>query len=327
MHPVDREPHPPDQGVPLEITVVAHRRRLAATAAAIATVLCVGASVAVAQQDDAAPQGDGDDALLARLDALEPSLPVDVAPTAVTIDEETTWGSFEGDVTGTAATLATLEPELRSLYVDADDADTPVADAVAHVARGWLDLQQGLDQLALWEAHDLAFPIDATDDEDVATDADELRGRAEAGLRLVLTARERHLAGYVALREDGVAEPDAQARFDARAAEVEDFHEDVRPLVHDLLSLRTTAVVVPVDRFETTAPGVDARARTMRVTCVDRDAYLDATTGDEAAGDTPIEGADGADVSDAEAALALLGAEGRALCPELGDEEPDTDEG
>jgi hypothetical protein len=301
--------------------VVAHRRRLAATAAAIAAVLCVGATVAVAQQEDAAPQGDSDDALLARLAALEPSLPVDVPPTAVTLDEETTWGTFDGDVTGTAATLSTVEPDLRSLYVDADDADGPVAEAVAEVARGWLDLQQGVDELASWETHDLAFPIDASDDEDVATDADELRGRAEAGLRLVLTAQERHLAGYVSLREAGAAEPEAQARFDARAADAEAFHVDLRPLVHELLSLRSTAVVVPVDRFESTAPGVDARARTMRVTCIDRQAYLDATT------DTPLEGADEVDVTDVEAAMALFGTEGRSVCPELGDEAPAEDAG
>jgi hypothetical protein len=301
--------------------VVAHRRRLAATAAAIAAVLCVGATVAVAQQEDAVPQGTGDDALLARLDALEPSLPADVPPTAVTLDEESTWGTFDGDVTGAAATLTTVEPDLRSLYVDADDADSPVAEAVADVARGWLDLHQGLDELTFWETHDLAFPLDASDDEDVATDADELRGRAEAGLRLVLTAQERHLAGYVSLREAGVAEPDAQARFDARAADAEAFHVDVRPLVHELLSLRSTAVLVPVDRFETTAPGVDARARTMRVTCIDRQAYLDATT------DTPLEGAEEVDVTDVEAAMTLFGAEGRSVCPELGDEAPADDEG
>lgn len=294
--------------------MVAHRRRLAATAAAIAAVLCVGASVAVAQQEDETPQGTGDDALLTRLDTLEPSLPIDVAPTAVALDEETTWGTFDGDVTGTAASLSTLEPDLRTLYVDADDADGPVAAAVADVARGWLDLHQGLDQLADWEAHDLAFPLDASDDEDVATDADELRGRAEAGLRLVLSARERHLAGYVSLREAGVAEPDAQARLDARAADAEAFHADVRPLVHELLSLRSTAVVVPVDRFETTAPGVDARARTMRVTCIDRQAYLDATAGDE-----PVDGADDVEVADVGAATALIGPEGRSVCPELGE--------
>jgi hypothetical protein len=298
----------------LENTVVAHRRRLAATTAAIAAVLCIGATVAVAQQDDAAPPASGDEALLERLDALEDTLPVEVAPTAVTVEQDETWGSFDGDVTGAAATLSTLETELRELYVDADDADTPVADAVADVARGWLDLHQGLEDLAVWESHDLAFPIDASDDDDVATAADELRGRAEAGLRLVLTARERHLHGYVGLREAGAAEPDAQARFDTRAADAEVFHADVRPLVHDLLSLATTAVVVPVDRFETDAPGVDARARSLTVACVDREAYLGSDDAE------PIEGADDPATDDLEAKLAALDDQGLTLCPELGDE-------
>ena len=80
-----------------------------------------------------------------------------------------------------AATLATLEPDLRRLYVDADDADGPVAEAVAAVARGWLDLHRASISSPRGRPHDLAFPIDASDDDDVATDADELRGRAEAG--------------------------------------------------------------------------------------------------------------------------------------------------
>jgi hypothetical protein len=300
---------------------VAAPRRLVALAVAMAASLCVGATVAVAQQDDA-PAATGDGALLERLDALEASLPVDPAPTAVTVVEDETWGTFEGDVAGAAATLDTLEPELLSLYVDADDADGVVADAVADVARGWLDLHQGLEELAVWEAADLAFPIDASDDEDVATDADDLRGRAEAGLRLVLGGRQRHLAGYVALREAGAADPEAQSRLDARAADAEAFDQDLRPELHRLLTLRTTQVLVPVDRFETSAPGVNARARSMQVTCVDRQAYLDATTGD-----TPVEGAEEVEVTDVEAALGLLEAgTTRADCPDLAEEQVVSDD-
>jgi hypothetical protein len=55
------------------------------------------------------------------------------------------------------------------------------------------------------------------------------------------------------------------------------------------------------------------------VTCIDRQAYLDATT------DTPVEGADEVDVTDVEAAVALLGPEGRSVCPEFGDEAPTED--
>lgn len=290
--------------------MVAHRRRLAATVAAVAAALCVGATVAVAQQDDDAPSGSGDDALLARLDALEQQLPTEVAPTSVTLEDGDTWGSFDGDVTGAAATLATLEGDLRTLYADADDATGDVAEAVAAVARGWLDLRHGLDQLAAWEAHDLALPIDARDDDGVATDADQLRGPAESGLRLVLGARQRHLAGYVALREAGVAEPDVQQRLDARAAEAEAFDQDVRPLVHELLSLRTTGVLVPVDRFETAAPGVEARARSFTVVCVDRQAQSEV--------EVQVTPEGGVDLDELTAAVDdLTAGANRADCPDL----------
>jgi hypothetical protein len=295
--------------------VVTRRLRsigLAVTAGLLAGTL--GVTVAAAQQEDAPPAA-GDAGLLERLDELEPQLPAQPAPTAVTIEDDGTWGGLEGDVTGAAATLGTLERDLLSLYVDADDTRTPVGDAVADVARGWLDLQHAYDRLAAWEAADLAFPIDARDDEGTATDADELRGTAEAGLNLVLSARQRHLTGYVALRELGAAEPDAQQRLDARAAEAEDFDRDVRPLVQRLVSLRTTQLLVPVDRFATTAPGVEARARSMTVVCVDREAYLDATGASPAEGGAPI------DPTDADAALALLGpAADREDCPALADE-------
>jgi hypothetical protein len=297
--------------------VVTRRLRMLGLAVAAGLVAgTLGVTVASAQQDDAPPKGTDDTSLLARLDVLEPQLPAEPAPTGVTIDADGSWGTFEGDVTGAAATLGTLERDLLSLYVDADDGETPVAAAVADVARGWLDLRFAYDQLAAWEAGDLSFPLDASDEEGIATDADELRGRAESGLRLVLTARERHLAGYVALRELGAADPEAQQRFDARAADSEVFDQDVRPLVGRLVSLRSTQVLVPVDRFVTSAPGVDARARSMRVACVDRGAYTDATT------TTPVEGAAEVDVRDVEAALGLLGpTAAREDCPALAEEQ------
>ncbi|MEX1177851.1 MAG: hypothetical protein WEB09_05270 [Nitriliruptor sp.] len=304
--------------------MVAPHRRFVALAVAVAASLCIGVTVVAAQEDDA-PQATGDDALLERLADLEPTLPPAPAPTAVEIDDEATWGSIDGDITGAAAILGTLQPELLSLYVDADDADGPVADAVAEVTRGWLDLQQGLDQLAIWEGADLIFPIDASDDDEVATDADELRGRAETGLRLVLDARQRHLDGYTTLREVGAAEPAAQSRFDARAADAETFDQDLRPLVRRLLSLRSTQVLVPVERFETSAPGVDARARSMRVTCVDRDAYLesgpDAAPGvaDPGAGEGSDPGATAPGTTDP-GAVTVPQVE-RADCPDLPDEQ------
>lgn len=267
--------------------MVTRRRSVGIVVAASVLVASLGATVATAQQDDAAPQGSDDAALLGRLDALEPQLPAELAPTTVAIDPEATWGSFEGDVTGAAATLGTLERDLLGLYVDADDSDTPVADAVADVARGWLDLHQAYEQLAVWEAADLEFPLEADDADGIATDADELAGRAETGLRIVLDAAQRQLSGYVALRELGAAEPAAQQRIDARAAASEAFDADVRPVIGELLAIRSTAILVPVERFESSAPGVEARARTMTVTCIDRQAVEDIAA-DVQGGDTAM---------------------------------------
>jgi hypothetical protein len=246
----------------------------------------LGAQVAVAQGDDE-PAGASDEQLIERLDALDGQLPEPPPPTAIEIDPDETWGTIEGDFGGPRATLDTVAADLESLFTDADDAEGPVADAVAGVARGWLDLREGYAALAAWEANDLAFPLDTTDDEDVATGADEVRGDAERGLRHVLVAHDRHLAGYVVLREEGAApDPQMQARLDARAAQAETFDEEIRPLIHRLLSLPTTMLIVPTQRFETSAPGVEARARSYTITCVDGEAYAEASA-DAGAGDVP----------------------------------------
>jgi hypothetical protein len=269
---------------------------LAVAAAAIAASL--GVSAAGAEQDgappasagteDPPPAGDPQDApadtaepvpadgeavsLLQRLDELEAMLPTAAPPDDIELDLETTWGEFAGDAGGAHALLGTLEGDLRRLFVDADDADGPLAEAVAVVVRGWLDLWQGTAALAVWEGNDLAYPIDTTDDDAVATGSDELRGQAEKGLELLLQGRARHLEGYTMLRELGQAEPAAQARLDARAADAEAFDAELRPLVERMLSQRTTNVVKPVERFDSRAPGVEARARTLAVTCLDREA-------------------------------------------------------
>lgn len=262
--------------------MVVRRTLLVVTTAGSLAVASLAGTVAFAQQEGPAPSGVTDDALLERLDALEQDLPGDVAPTGVSIERtgeegDATGGTFDGDVTGQAAIIDTLAGDLTSLYVDADDGTTAVADAVADVARGWLDLGEGSTQLAVWEGHDLQFPLDASDDEDVAAGADELRGRVEAGMRLVLGAQRRNLGGYVALRDLGQAEPAAQTRFDARASSAVAFDEQLAPRLRQLLSLRTTQVLATTDRFETSAPGSESRARSMTVTCIDREAYADAS--------------------------------------------------
>ena len=267
----------------------------------------LGTQVALAQGDGTAT-GAPDGELLERLDDLEPTLP-GILPTDVGIEAEETWGTLDGDFGGAAATIDTVADDLRSLFRDADDSDGTVAEAVSNVARGWLDLGEGYDALGEWEANDLAFPLDTEDDEGVATGADEVRGDAERGLRHVLRGQQRLLAGYVALREEGAAEdPEAQARLDARAAEAEEYDEEIRPLVHRLVSLSTTMVLLPAERFETDAPGVEARARSMTVTCFDREAYLEMQANAEDPGDFPSP----------EEISELMGAgQERIDCPEL----------
>lgn len=259
--------------------MLAGRRKLAGlVAAATATLAFVGVQMAAAQQDGP-PTGTDDTALLERLDALEVQLPVDLPPSVVEVDEDASWGAFEGDFGSTRAILDTLEPDLRRLFVEADDADTPVADAVAEVSRGWLELREAVRHLAAYEAHDLEYPVDASDDDAVALDADELRGDAQVGLRLLLSARARHLDGYRALQELGAAEPEAQARLDARALDAETFDAEVRPPVLQLFGVPGTQLTVPHERFSSTAPGSEARARSMTVTCVDRDTWNDFLAG------------------------------------------------
>ena len=260
------------------------RRSVTSIAAvAVAAAVALGVGGAIAQGDDA-PTGSSPDDLLERLALLEAGLPGEVFPTGVTLDAETSFATFEGDATSVRAVLDTLEPDLRQLFIDADDADGEVAEAVSLVAQGWLDVWTGSASIGAAESHDLAFPMEATDDFGVAAGADDLRGSLETGLSLVLQGRERHLEGYDALRELNPAEPAIQAQLDDRARAARTFDEEIRPLVLAALGETTTSVMVPTERFTTDAPGVQSRATSMTVTCIDRAAYDEAIgelTGEE----------------------------------------------
>lgn len=246
------------------------RALLAATI--VATLAVIGVGAALAQSDDGTPTGSSPEDLLARLDALEVDLPARVPPVGVDLEDDETWGTLQGDATSVRAVLDILEPDLRQLFVDADDADGDVADGVAEVARGWLDIWTGTTSIAVAEVADLAFPLNTRDDDGVATGADELRGQIEVGLDLLLTGHARHLAGYGLLRELGEAPLDAQLRLDDRARDAEEFDAEIRPRVLAMLSSPSASVLVTTDRFETDAPGVRSRANSMTVVCVDREA-------------------------------------------------------
>jgi len=228
---------------------------LALTGCAAIAVIALGVGGAVAQQDEEPPTASAsEEELVERLGDLEGALPDTIVPTDVVIDDEQTWGSLEGDPAGVNAVLDTVEGDLRTLFIDADDASGEIADAVALVARGWLDIWHGTEELALAESHDLAFPLDA-DADGVATDADELRGRMQAGLGLILQGQGRLLEGYTVLREAAPGPAEVQAQFDSRAVAAEDFDTDLRPQIHVMISERSTSVWVAVERFETDVPG------------------------------------------------------------------------
>lgn len=254
------------------------RSLLPITAVAVAVAFGVGGATA----QDGQPTGSDPDALLARLAVLEPDLPDEVAPTGVTLDPETSFGVFDGDPTSQRAMLDTLEPELRMLFVDADDADGEVGTAIGLIAQGWLDVWTGSAAMAAAESNDLAFPMTATDELGVAAGADTLRGSTETGLQLILQGRARHLEGYDALRELNAAEPTEQALFDERARQARTFDEEVRPDLATALGEPSPSILVPTERFVTDAPGVRSRATSMSLACVDRDLY-------EAAMDLPEE--------------------------------------
>lgn len=255
-------------------------RRLVSTIAAIAAlvVATIGVGTALARTDGNDATGTSATALLERLDELERRLPEDAPPTGVELSSDTTWGTLADDHTSVRTVLDTLEPDLRALFIDADDAAGDVAEAVALVARGWLDIWSATTAIAIAEGHDLAFPVDTSDDDGVATGADELRGEIETGIELLLAGRARHLAGYGALEELQEAEDGAQDRLNARARSARTYDEDIRPRVDVMRSAATTSVLVPADRFDTDEPGVRSRATSFALVCVDRDALEELDT-------------------------------------------------
>jgi hypothetical protein len=264
-----------------EYTVARIRRSLLPIAAgAVAAAIAFGVGGAIAQ--DGKATGSDPDALLERLAVLETDLPGEVAPNGVDLDPETSFGVFAGDATSQRAMLDLLEPELRALFIDADDADGEVATAIGLIAQGWLDVWTGSAAMATAESNDLAFPTTATDELGVAAGADALRGSTETGLQLILQGRARHLEGYQALRKLNAAEPSGQVLFDDRARQARVFDEEVRPELAAALSEPSPSILVPTERFVTDAPGVRSRATSLSLACVDRDLY-------EAAMDLPEE--------------------------------------
>lgn len=248
------------------------RRHTAVSVGGIATALAValvgGAATATLQQG-------GDGALVDRLVELErqlPALPPD-APGDVTVVVDQTWGDVSGDFFGASVALDGLAEQARDLFVDADEAGDDTADAVADAARAVLDLRQAYQHLAAWESHDLSLAVGTPAGTDASTFADERYGRAATGLDLLERAHQRRVGAYRVLRDAAAASDEAKNHFDVQFQAERAFAADVLPRIRRVVSARTTRLLVTTGRFRSATPGDEARARSMTVACVDRDAY------------------------------------------------------
>ena len=250
----------------------------------VATVALTGllaaglvATAAMAQDTEEEPEapatGTSEEALVDRLVDIERGLP-ELPPAAadIQVTPEETFGQLEGDYTGALTELELVSDQARQLFVDADEADGPVADAVALVARGYLRLEEAYGYLSAYEDHDLARPVGASDDDGVATGADTAMGLVTAGITLVDTARLDSLLGYAVLRDTEAADDAEKGLFDAAYRNTQQYLTTARPEAHVVISEDTTGVLVAVERFEDAAPS-EARAREVTYVCVPRSMY------------------------------------------------------
>ena len=250
----------------------------------VATVALTGllaaglvATAAMAQDGEesteAPASGASAEALVDRLVDIERGLPA-LPPGAadVIIDPEQTFGQLQGDFLGALTELELVSDQARQLFIDADEADGPVADAVALVARGYLRLEEAYGFLAAYEDYDLVRPVGATDEDGVATGADTAMGLAEPGLELIDLARLDSLLGYGVLRDTEEADDAEKDLFDAAYRDTQQYLTTVRPETHTLISASSTAVLVAVERFADAAPS-EPRAREVTYVCVPRNLY------------------------------------------------------
>jgi hypothetical protein len=243
----------------------------------LAAGLAMAAVTTATAQDadeDTAATGVADEDLVDRLVELERGLPA-LPPSNVVVLEDETFGELEGDFLGALTELELISDQARQLFVDADEAGnegSEVGEAVAAVARGYLRLEEAYGYLSRYEAYDLARPVDATDDDEVATGADTAAGLVEAGLDLVDLARMDSLVGYGVLRDSEAADDAEKNLLDAAYADTQRYLTTIRPEANTLVSASSTAVLVAVERFDT-ATANEARAREVTYVCVPRELY------------------------------------------------------
>lgn len=273
-------------------------RRLRAGLVAGAAVAVVSSTVSLGVADDRLTQGEpaaeaapataADAELVATLVAVHEDLPT-LADDFVTIGEDGVWTARSGDFADALVALNTVADRLRSVFVAADEAQGPVADAVARDAAALLAVRHAVESLATYESHDLAYPVDGTDAHGATSSADSARGLAETGLRLLLDARAERLDALSTLvASDALNDAQRDALTEALGHEL-GFHADERFDFHTALALPAPREVVTVERFTSAAPGEESRARSLVVQCVERDGEL-ADCRDVPGGDVADEG-------------------------------------
>ena len=241
---------------------------LIATVTAVVALLASGVA-ATALQGSAPASTDDLIASLAKIESQIDTLP----PEDVSVNADQTWAQINGDFVGANVTLDTVADQARALFIQASDVGGDVGGAVADAARSLLVLRQGYSLLSEWEAGDLELPIGQPTGDDASVYADEMRGKAESGLELVLDAFSRRVEAFQVLRDAAVTDVQ-RTLFDNRYQQATTFEQQVRPQLHEALSETSVDVLRPISRFQTNAPGTESRAQVMKIVCVARDPYV-----------------------------------------------------
>lgn len=258
----------PDEETPLDLSAASRRVSLVLVASLVAALAVVGVGTAgLSAQDD--PRD-----LVARLAEIDRGLP-ELPPARVAVSDQATWAGFPGAYREAGVALESVADPLQRLFEDASSADTAAADAVADASRGLLSLRRSYGLLARWEEADLEFPLAGTDDQRTATGADARYGTAEVGFRLLLEANRRWLAATRALIDSEELTDGQREILSRRLVRLEEFDRGVRPELRRALSLEVAHELRPVERFGSSAPGMQARARSFTLSCVAEEADAD----------------------------------------------------
>jgi hypothetical protein len=222
----------------------------------------IGRATVLDAHGDSSPEG-----LVAQLVEIEEALTgVPLMPT-VALTADAPWGTVRGDFVGARLSLERYFADLGRLVELAGDGSGPVVQAVDDVARAYRALHEAYVHLEAYEDATLAVIVTREDDGESSLAVEEARGHAEIGLRLALGALEWFHAGYRVLR-DADAAVGSRSLFELRYADVENAVNGDANTARQLLDMKTSQVLVPVDRFSPTGGG--SLASSVSYLCVDR---------------------------------------------------------